>query len=33
VDEAKSSATYNNGILELSLPKKAKTSSKRLPIG
>ena len=33
VDEAKSTAKYQNGILELSLPKKTKSSSKRLPIG
>jgi HSP20 family protein len=33
VDESKSSASYQNGILELTLPKKTKTSSTRLPIG
>jgi HSP20 family protein len=33
VDEAKSAAKVQDGILELTLPKKAKTSSKRLPIG
>jgi HSP20 family protein len=33
VDEAKSEAKYKDGILELTLPKKSKTSSKRLPIG
>jgi HSP20 family protein len=33
VDEAKAEAKYKDGILELSLPKKSKTSSKRLPIG
>jgi HSP20 family protein len=33
VDEAKSVAKYENGILELTLPKKTTTSSKRLPIG
>jgi len=32
VDEAKSGAKYENGILELTLPKKLTTSSKRLPI-
>jgi HSP20 family protein len=32
VDEAKSEARYKDGILELTLPKKTKTSSKRLPI-
>ena len=32
VDEAKSIAKYENGILELTLPKKTSTSSKRLPI-
>jgi len=32
VDEAKSAARYENGILELTLPKKTTTSSKRLPI-
>lgn len=32
VDEAKSSAKYENGILELTLPKKTTSSSKRLPI-
>jgi HSP20 family protein len=33
VDEAKSVAKYENGVLQLSLPKKTTTSSKRLPIG
>jgi HSP20 family protein len=33
VDETKSEAKYKDGILELTLPKKTKTSSKRLPIG
>ncbi len=33
VDEAKSTAKYQDGILELSLPKKTKSSSKRLSIG
>ncbi|MDE2095020.1 MAG: Hsp20/alpha crystallin family protein [Burkholderiales bacterium] len=32
VDEAKSVAKYHDGILELTLPKKTSTSSKRLPI-
>jgi HSP20 family protein len=32
VDEAKAEAKYKDGILELTLPKRAKTSSKRLPI-
>jgi HSP20 family protein len=32
IDEAKSIAKYENGILELTLPKKTSTSSKRLPI-
>lgn len=32
VDEAKSSAKYQDGVLELTLPKKTTTSSKRLPI-
>lgn len=32
VDDAKSVAKYENGILELTLPKKTSTSSKRLPI-
>ena len=32
VDEAKSGAKYENGILELTLPKKTTSSSKRLPI-
>jgi HSP20 family protein len=32
VDEAKAEARYKDGILELTLPKRAKTSSKRLPI-
>jgi HSP20 family protein len=33
VDESKSEAKYKDGILELCLPKKAKSSSRRLPIG
>jgi HSP20 family protein len=33
VDEAKSAAKYQDGVLELTLPKKARSSSKRLPIG
>jgi HSP20 family protein len=32
VDEAKAKATYKDGILELALPKKSKSSSRRLPI-
>lgn len=32
VDEGKSNAKYQDGILELTLPKKATMSSKRLPI-
>jgi HSP20 family protein len=32
VDEAKAIAKYENGILELSLPKKAETSTKRLSV-
>jgi HSP20 family protein len=32
VDDAKADATYKNGILELKLPKKAATSTKRLSI-
>jgi HSP20 family protein len=32
VDEAKSGAKYENGILELTLPKRTTTSSRRLPI-
>ncbi len=32
VDEAQSSATYTDGVLELSLPKKAATQAKRLVI-
>jgi HSP20 family protein len=32
VDEAKAEAKYKDGILELTLPKRAKSSSKRLPI-
>ena len=32
VDEAKSVAKYESGILELTLPKKTTTSAKRLPI-
>jgi HSP20 family protein len=33
VDEAKSAAKVQDGILELTLPKKTKTSAKRLPVG
>jgi len=32
VDEAKSTAKVQDGILELTLPKKTKTSAKRLPV-
>jgi HSP20 family protein len=32
VDEGKSVAKYENGVLQLTLPKKTTTSSKRLPI-
>ena len=32
VDEARSEAKYKDGILELTLPKKTKSSSKRLPV-
>ena len=32
VDEARSEAEYKDGILELTLPKKTKSSSKRLPV-
>ena len=32
VDEARAVARYQNGVLELTLPKKATTASKRLPI-
>jgi len=32
VDESASNASYNNGVLELVLPKKATTASKRLTI-
>jgi len=32
VDEAKSQAKYNDGVLELTLPKKAATSAKKLAI-
>lgn len=32
VDEAKSSAKYQDGVLELTLPKATTTASKRLPI-
>ena len=32
VDDAKAQAKYNNGVLELTLPKKAATSTKRLAI-
>jgi HSP20 family protein len=33
VDEAKAAAKYQDGVLELTLPKKTRTSSKRLPVG
>jgi len=33
VDEARSTAKVQDGILELTLPKKTKTSAKRLPVG
>ena len=33
VDETKADAKYQNGVLELTLPKKAGSSSKRLTIG
>ena len=33
VDEAKADAKYKDGVLELRLPKKATTSSKRLAVG
>jgi HSP20 family protein len=33
VDESKSDAKYNNGVLELVLPKKASSSTKRLTVG
>ena len=33
VDESKADAKYNNGVLELVLPKKATSSTKRLTIG
>jgi HSP20 family protein len=33
VDEDKADAKYNNGVLELMLPKKAAASSKRLAVG
>ena len=32
VDETRSEAKYKDGILELTLPKKTKSSSKRLPV-
>ena len=32
VDEAKAAATYQDGVLELTLPKTTSTSSRRLPI-
>jgi HSP20 family protein len=32
VDEATASAKYNDGVLELTLPKKAATSAKRISI-
>jgi len=32
VDEAKAAAKYENGVLELTLPKKAATSTKRLAV-
>ena len=33
VDESKADAKYNNGVLELLLPKKAAASTKRLAVG
>jgi HSP20 family protein len=33
VDESKADAKYSNGVLELRLPKRAATSSKRLTVG
>lgn len=33
IDEAKASAAFNNGVLELTLPKKTANSGKRLSIG
>ncbi len=33
VDDGKAEAKYQNGVLELKLPKKATSSNKRLPIG
>jgi HSP20 family protein len=33
VDESKADAKYNNGVLELLLPKKATSTSKRLTVG
>ncbi|HVO08250.1 MAG TPA: Hsp20/alpha crystallin family protein [Burkholderiaceae bacterium] len=33
VDDTKADAKYNNGVLELTLPKKASSSGKRLAIG
>jgi HSP20 family protein len=32
VDEAKAKATYNDGVLKLTLPKKERASSKRLSV-
>ena len=32
IDEAKASARFNDGVLELSLPKKAEAQAKRLSI-
>lgn len=32
IDEAKASAAFNNGVLELTLPKKTATSGKRLSV-
>ena len=32
VDEAKAQAKYNDGVLELTLPKKATTSAKKLAV-
>jgi HSP20 family protein len=32
VDDAKAQARYSNGILELTLPKKAEAAARRLPI-
>ena len=33
VDEGRAAAKYTDGVLELTLPKRVKSSSKRLPIG